>query len=451
MGASHSSRIPKLFWPEISAHVPLTQTQGSTSVLAEHRTIRELVEDHCPSLYKPFNPVWWLFNGHAQTMYSVVGDFSEVDKVSYDRVLLGMRDGGTIGLDFTPPESEGRNFADDTPVIVALHGLTGAQAGLGSYESYLRAILAPAITPLEEGGLGYRAVVVNSRGCAGVPLTSPELYCAGRTTDIRCALLYIQTKYPKAPLLGVGFSLGSAILTKYLSEEGEESRLVSGCGVAVPWDMLAMCDRLTNNFFDRNVYSRALGRNCQALLARHASAIEQWPDSYLAKITPVVCSKPTLFAFDFDDMVSCVVGGPSPPWPLKGAIEFYKHVTPNQYLPQVRVPYLGLDSEDDPITSGTPIDSTNPWVGLAKTAAGGHLGWFENEDGVVKRWIRKPVLEWFKMSAEHISPDHRRPREILSRDGWLLDSGNEGMGVRVVQEGGLVKGAEPIDDLLAGL
>jgi hypothetical protein len=35
----------------------------------------------------------------------------------------------------------------------------------GSFESYVRAVLAPACSPVEEGGLGYRAVVVNFRGC----------------------------------------------------------------------------------------------------------------------------------------------------------------------------------------------------------------------------------------------------------------------------------------------
>jgi len=36
---------------------------------------------------------------------------------------------------------------------------------LGSQESYVRDILAPAVTPINRGGLGYRAVVVNFRGC----------------------------------------------------------------------------------------------------------------------------------------------------------------------------------------------------------------------------------------------------------------------------------------------
>ena len=37
---------------------------------------------------------------------------------------------------------------------------------IGSYESYVRAILSRACAPVEEGGLGYRGAVINFRGCA---------------------------------------------------------------------------------------------------------------------------------------------------------------------------------------------------------------------------------------------------------------------------------------------
>ena len=64
-----------------------------------------------------------------------------------------------------------------------------------------------------------------------MPLTSPQLYSAGHTDDIRTALLYISTLYPDAPLLGIGFSLGANVLTRYLAQEGEQSRLSAGCAV----------------------------------------------------------------------------------------------------------------------------------------------------------------------------------------------------------------------------
>ena len=62
---------------------------------------------------------------------------------------------------------------------------------------------------------------------AGVPITSPQLYSAGHTEDYRVAMLYVKEKYPKAPLLGIGFSLGANVITRYVAEEGDKCRLVS--------------------------------------------------------------------------------------------------------------------------------------------------------------------------------------------------------------------------------
>jgi predicted alpha/beta-fold hydrolase len=64
---------------------------------------------------------------------------------------------------------------------------------------------------------------------AGVPVTSPQLYSAGHTDDLRQALFYISHRYPEAPLLGLSFSLGANVMTRYVAEEGECSRLKSAC------------------------------------------------------------------------------------------------------------------------------------------------------------------------------------------------------------------------------
>lgn len=67
---------------------------------------------------------------------------------------------------------------------------------------------------------------------AGVPLTSPQFYSSCHTDDLRQALLYISYRYPRAPLLGLGFSLGANIMTRYVAEEGEECRLISVCALS---------------------------------------------------------------------------------------------------------------------------------------------------------------------------------------------------------------------------
>lgn len=89
-------------------------------------------------------------------------------------------------------------------------------------------------------------MVVNYRGCAclswsycneahsqsagaGIPLTTKQFYSAGWTEDIRMATIYLSHKYPKAPLLGIGFSLGANVMVRFVAEEGEGCRLTSAC------------------------------------------------------------------------------------------------------------------------------------------------------------------------------------------------------------------------------
>jgi len=66
-------------------------------------------------------------------------------------------DNGTLVLD-TYPAFE--NTPDDTPIVVILHGITGS-----SQEAYSRATVAAVTRPKSRGGPGYRAVVLNFRGC----------------------------------------------------------------------------------------------------------------------------------------------------------------------------------------------------------------------------------------------------------------------------------------------
>jgi predicted alpha/beta-fold hydrolase len=154
---------------------------------------------------------------------------------------------------------------------------------LGSHESYVRAVLAPACAPVDAGGLGYRGVVVNFRGCecimysgvkirdnlhvgAGVPITSPQLDSAGHTDDLRQALFFISKLYPRAPLLGLGFSLGANVMTRYIAEEGEGSRLVAGCALG--------CVRILGHFH----YTSCLTKTCS-----HGT----WPKTMTRKAHPI--------------------------------------------------------------------------------------------------------------------------------------------------------------------
>jgi hypothetical protein len=336
-------------------------------------------------------------------------------------------------LDFTPFDHE--KLRDDAPILVVLHGLTG-----GSHESYVRAILAPASTPVSQGGLGYRGVVVNFRGCAGVPLTSPQLYSAGHTEDLRVALLYITHTYPNAPLLGIGFSLGANVLTRYLAEEGKQSRLIAGCALACPWNIARNAAQIEGSWFNRAVYSKAMAGNLMIVLKRNVAALSKFTDHPISQAVKDVLSLDAPYRFQFDNLITRIIGGCAPHFPFATQFEYYQWSRSDNVLSSIRVPYLAINARDDPLVLECPQDSGgNGWVTLAFTARGGHLGWFEaGKKGQTKRWITKPVLEWSKGLVESLSLDDcgnikgRQCRPYREVDGFLKEFGREEYGCREI-------------------
>ncbi|KAJ7903430.1 AB-hydrolase YheT [Mycena olivaceomarginata] len=391
------SRTPKLHFAPEPAHVFLQSGGEKVSI-----SLQELVQSRCQSLCSKFRPAPWLFNAHLQTLYSVLGDFSKTDQVQYQRRLLRLLDGGTLGLDFVPANPS--TVRDDAPIIVVQHGLTG-----GSHEPYIRAVLAPACSPVEQGGLGYRAVVVNFRGCSGVPLTSPKFYTAAQTDDLRQGLMYISKLYPKAPLLGLGFSIGGNVLVRYLAEEGVNSLICSACILGCPWDIK------TNN-------------DCES--SAHSATAE----------------KPTLT--DFDHIFTCYVGD-TPPFPFPDVHEYYTWAGSHKVADQIRVPCLTINAADDPVVQQVQMSSgQNGHIVSVLTAMGGHLGWFRSKR---KRWTTKPVLEWIQLFGTELVRD---PIELsLSTDdaGYLRAPRWPNLGCKEVPGGGLLDGNRPESQLLQGL
>ncbi|THH05238.1 hypothetical protein EW145_g4942 [Phellinidium pouzarii] len=364
-----------------------------------------------------------------------------------DSTLLRLKDGGTLGVDATPPGHD-RVVPDNTPIIVVLHGLTG-----GSHEAYVRAILAQAVKPKKEGGLGYRGIVVNFRGCAGVPLTSGQLYSAGHTDDLRQALVYISHRYPKAPLIGVGFSLGAGVITRYLAQEGVRSRLRSACILSCPWNLLLNSERMEGSFFLRNVYSKAMATNLVNLIKRHIPAINKLPENRMTPLIPKLYALKNPTLIEFDSLVTRTIGGSSPPFPLPSARAYYEWASSDHCLKDIRVPLLALNADDDPVVGHLPLDiGNNGYVALVVTAGGGHLGWFEEGMGkFFRRWITRPVLEWLRAVCEDVNMEPSQASQIVEDGEWLVEVGREELGVKVIGDVGEIEGIEGEGGLFAGL
>ncbi|KIP07410.1 hypothetical protein PHLGIDRAFT_105769 [Phlebiopsis gigantea 11061_1 CR5-6] len=411
------------------AKVVLRPKFGSTSTTI---ALDQLVKRLCPAVLRPFVTPWWLFNGHLQTAYCAMGDFTKVNVVEFERTLLCTADGGTVGLDFTPSSET----APDAPILVVLTGLTG-----GSYESYIRAVLEPAYRSIQQGGLGYRAVIINFRGCSGVPVTSPYLYSAGCTSDMRAALLHISKLYPAAPLLGLGFSLGASVLIRYLGEEGNRSRIKSACVMGCPWDLYENCEYFTRNWLPCQIYARTMGQNLQRIIQLHAEQLSTLPAAAAAVSSILSTHRPTLK--EVDAVVTTLTGSARAPFPFpdRDIDSYYRWASAQPHMDAIRVPVLALHAADDPVITITPVNSgiaVSPWVVFAVTPGGGHLGWFARRgDGSLGRWFVEPVLEWLRATAEEMDvPGLAAPREIVESGGVLREDGIDHVECRVISSGG---------------
>ncbi|KAJ7205002.1 AB-hydrolase YheT [Mycena pura] len=438
MSVEFPSRKHRVIFPTTSSSLWLKKPDS-----VQEESLQSLVESRCASLFCDYRAPWWLFNGHAHTLYASVGKFSKVDQMWYKRQILRVSDGGTLGLDFAPIDTS--HLDNNSPIIVAVPGLTG-----GSHEAYIRAILAPASTTAKNGGLGYRVVVVNLRGCAGVPVTSPRLYTPGHTDDLRLALIYISQMYPEAPLLGVGFSMGAGILIRYLAEEGTASRLVAGCALACPWDNVLNSHMLDSTFLTRNLWARGMGTNLGKVLIRNEAALRSFQDHPLGAALPAALALrcPTLSFFD--STFSSRVGGPEPMFPFPDLDAYYDWASSHIVLKDVTVPLLAINSTDDPLVRAVPVDAGgNGNVVLTRTRCGGHLGWFKAGGG---RWITQPVLEWIRLAAEELVHDFgNQPQVHVDKDGFLRDIGRNSMGVKHMKEGGVINGNRGQRGIMHGL
>jgi predicted alpha/beta-fold hydrolase len=301
-------------------------------------------------------------------------------------------------------------------------------------------MLTVLTAPKERGGLGMRAVVQNSRGCNGLPIVTPKLYNVGifapvswfcsaslasrlarRTTSGRrcsgfrrhsldllstvlvCAATRFRTWSAFLLCMGVktGFSLGANCITKYVGEEGDACPF-SGCvSVGNPYDFLAANRHIeTYSFITKYVYNYALGGALQALLSRHKDIFLSHPDSPLpADVLKEYLEERAVGMRQFDEVITRRVFG------YADAYDYYAHNSSTRFIEGIRVPYLGLNALDDPITGVHTLPilqaKMNPWVLLVRTEHGGHLGWFETaSDGSLGRWYVRPLREWFEALLE---------------------------------------------------
>ncbi|OMH79014.1 Embryogenesis-associated protein EMB8 [Zancudomyces culisetae] len=357
---------------------------GAPKTFSNESRLIDVIKSSCPSLYVKnqgpavFHPSPMLPTGDFQTLYCGYMNVKVTPEsnVKYERELIIAEDGGTISLDWAVSKND---LKPNTPVCVLLPGLQG-----GSHEFYIRTV----VKKLTSGTNPYRVVIVNHRGCARTPLTSPRLYSAGHTADFKMVVNKLVERYPEAKFVCAGFSLGSNLIVKYIGEEGEKVPFVAAVSVCNPFDLRVSGAALNRpRFFNKYIYLPRLTGSLQKFYARFKDVISagdcEFDDEKIIKSKTFE---------EIDNNVTAKAFG------YKDCYEYYDKSSCNPYLEKVSIPLLCINTADDPITPPMSINFSsfkeNPNLVLALVPYGGHIGFFESFSGTT--WHQKPISEFFE-------------------------------------------------------
>ncbi|CDS35487.1 Alpha [Echinococcus multilocularis] len=293
------------------------------------RKLVDFFHSYVPSLNEVYSPFVFGFTGRVQTILRPI--FHRVEKLDYEKEVISFSDGGDMTLSWSNIEG----MADDTPIVALLPGLAGCGC------------------------------------CHYIASITPQTYCAAHTSDVASVFDHIRNRYPDAPMVAVGISLGALLIFNYLADEPQDRNkpcpLTAAMCVCMPWDLLQTSDKLEKSL-DWFLFNKPLIRGLRRLIMRNADVLSTKYD------VPRILKSRSVREFD-ENLTVDMFGYTS-------VDEYYAHASPATKIDRVRIPILCLNAADDPfvpfhtLPMGA-VNATGCRVVLALTRHGGHIGFLD--------------------------------------------------------------------------
>jgi hypothetical protein len=302
-----------------------------------------------------FHPRFPWLGGDLQTLRNFLTRSNhDLSRWPQRRLELAMRDGSGDRLiaSLHGAEQAARGL------VVLVHGLTGCEDSI-----YLRASAAFWLAR------GHRVLRLNLRGAGPSRPLCVEQYHAGRSGDLRDALLALRDESGGAldgGLYLVGYSLGANMLLRFLAEEAGDFPVTAAASISAPIDLKAAQIRLMQK---RNwVYHRFLLKG----MRREALAT---PRELTATERAAIVSADSVFAYD--EQVIAPRNG------FAGADDYYRQCSGLRFLAAIKTPTLIVHAGDDPWIPAAAYETfdwpAHPALTPLLSDSGGHVG-FHGQD-----------------------------------------------------------------------
>ncbi|KAG4383548.1 hypothetical protein AAZX31_13G096500 [Glycine max] len=292
----------------------------------------------------------------------------ELEELGYQRVCVSAADGGVVSLDWP----DNLHLEEERGLDTTLLLVPGTPQG--SMNANVRLFVVEALNR------GFFPVVMNPRGCAASPLTTPRLFTAADSDDICTAITYINNARPWTTLMGVGWGYGANMLTKYLAEVGERTPLTAVTCIDNPFDL----DEATRSSPYHIVTDQKLTDGLIDILQTNKALFQGKTKGF--DVEKALMAKSVR---DFEEAISMVSYG-------FGAIEdFYSKSSTRNMIRDVKIPVLFIQSDNGmvPVFSvPRNLIAENPFTSLLLCSCLPSSG--TDTDMSALSWCQLLTIEW---------------------------------------------------------
>jgi len=303
-------------------------------------------------------------NAHLQTIFPTL--FRRVS-LQYKRERFWTSDDDFLDLDWL----KGKN----SKLAILCHGLEGS-SGSVYMRGMARALSANA----------YDIMCLNYRGCSGEPNYKLHSYHSGKTDDLAEVLSYLRNTTDYKTIFLIGFSVGGNIILKYLGEQGTlAGKIVDGAVVfSVPCDLEDCANALACK--SNSIYMK---RFLSLLKKKLKLKNKIYPGEFSLK----GYSKVKDF-YEFDSRFTARF------FKYKSAEEYWRKNSSANFLEDIRVPVLMVNSKSDPFLGKycypNRLAEGHPYLTLETPDHGGHCGFIMNGG---QYWSETRTLEFLSRLA----------------------------------------------------
>lgn len=268
------------------------------------------------------------------------------------RERISLVDGDFMDLDWSYSKIKTNRL------IVLLHGLEG---------NAQRTYILGAASHFNNNG--WDTVAVNFRGCSGEPNRLYRSYTAGATDDLQEVITHVLGKNTYDEIVLNGFSLGGNLLLKYLGERAVIAKEIKkAVAISSPLSLEKSLEELNkqNNLLYSKVFLLSLKKKFRE---KSKSFPDQASKEDLKKIKSLL---------DFDTIYTSRAHG------FKDAYEYYQKNSSLQFLPEIKIPVLLLQAENDSFLSPScypiVVAEKQKKLFLEIPKYGGHVGFYDKNN-----------------------------------------------------------------------